>query len=278
MSSPSELTSNIQQHYARQDLGNAILAALQKAGKDIDRLTPEDLAAFDEFHIRGREATLELARAAGLGPGTNVLDVGSGIGGPSRTLARELGCRVTGIDLTHEYCRVADMLAARVGLSGLVSYRQGDALDLLFPDATFDAVWTQHTAMNIADKPRLYGQMFRVLKPGGVLAIDDILAGPLGPVHFPVPWAREPQTSFLASPDELRRLLETAGFVIAEWNDTTEAARVWFANVAKRIQERGLPPLGYHLLLGPEFQAMAHNQSRNLAEGRIVVAQVVARK
>ena len=278
MSSPSELTSNIQQHYARQDLGNAILAALQKAGKDIDRLTPEDLAAVDEFHIRGREATLELARAAGLEPGTHVLDVGSGIGGPSRTLARELGCRVTGIDLTHEYCRVADMLAARVGLSGLVSYRQGDALDLLFPDATFDAVWTQHTAMNIADKPRLYGQMFRVLKPGGVLAIDDILAGPLGPVHFPVPWAREPQTSFLASPDELRRLLETAGFVIAEWNDTTEAARVWFANVAKRIQERGLPPLGYHLLLGPEFQAMAHNQSRNLAEGRIVVAQVVARK
>jgi ubiquinone/menaquinone biosynthesis C-methylase UbiE len=136
-----------------------------------------------------------------------VLDVGSGLGGPARCIAGEFGCRVTGVDLTDEYVRAAAMLAERVGLSNLVTYHQGDALDLPFPEATFDVVWTQHTAMNIRDKAALYREMFRVLTPGGALAIYDILAGPVTPVHFPVPWARVPETSFLITPDELHRFL-----------------------------------------------------------------------
>jgi SAM-dependent methyltransferase len=274
----ARVNQTIQAHYGRSDLGQAILAALEKAGKNLDRLTPEDLAPIDEFHIRGRTATLELAKAAGLGSSLRVLDIGSGIGGTSRCLAREFGCRVTGIDLTEEYCRTAAELTARIGLGDLVDYRQGDATNLPFPDASFDVVWTEHVAMNIPDKPRLYREMHRVLKPHGTLAIYDILSGPSGPVFFPVPWARTPETSFLAAPDEMRRLLDDAGFAVTSWSDTTDAARAWFAAVAEKIRKEGLPPLGFHLLVGPDFGAMAQNQRRNLEEGRIVLAQIVARK
>jgi SAM-dependent methyltransferase len=170
------------------------------------------------------------------------------------------------------------MLSARIGLADLVDYRQGDATNLPFPDHSFDIVWTEHVAMNIADKPRLYREMYRVLKPGGTLAIYDILAGPSGPVLFPVPWARTPESSFLATPDELRELLEESGFRVATWADTTDVARAWFVSLAERIRKEGLPTLGFHVLLGPDFQAMAQNQRRNLEEGRIVLAQVVARR
>jgi len=274
----TKLNQEVQQHYARADLGNLILAALEKAGKDINRLALEDLASVDEFHIRGRAATLELARAAGIDSTKLVLDVGSGVGGSSRCLAREFGCRVTGIDLTDEYCRAAAMLTERIGLSMLVNYRQGDALNLPFSNETFDVVWTEHAAMNISNRPALYQEMYRVLKPGGTLAIYDILAGPSGPVLFPVPWARSPETSFVVSPEDLRTLLEETGFRIADWADTTDLARAWFVALAEKIRKEGLPALGFHVLLGPDFKEMAQNQRRNLEEGRIVLAQVVAQK
>ena len=278
MSTPNPVNQTIQAHYGRSDLASTILTALEKAGKDLDHLTPEDLAPVDEFHVRGRAATLELARAAGVDSTKLVLDVGSGVGGPSRCLAREFGCRVTGIDLTDEYCRAAAVLSARVGLAELVDYRQGDAMNLPFGDRSFDIVWTEHVAMNIPDKPRLYREMYRVLRPGGTLAIYDILAGPSGPVLFPVPWARTQASSFLTAPAELRKLLEDSGFTVTEWSDTTDVGRAWFVSVAERIRKEGLPPLGFHILLGPEFQAMAQNQRRNLEEGRIVLAQVVAKR
>ena len=170
------------------------------------------------------------------------------------------------------------MLSAKVGLADLVDYRQGDATNLPFDDGVFDVVWTEHVAMNIPDKPRLYEEMHRVLKPGGTLAIYDVLAGPSGAVLFPVPWARTPDTSFLVQPNELRRLLGDAGFTISDWSDTTEAARTWFVSLAEKIRKEGFPVLGFHLLLGADFQAMAQNQGRNLQERRIVLGQVVARK
>lgn len=278
MSTQTRVNEAIQTHYTRTDLGEVILAALEKAGKDVNRLTPEDLAPIDQFHIRGRTATLELARAAGLDAAKHVLDVGSGLGGTSRCLAKEFGCRVTGIDLTDEYCRAATMLTAKTGLAHLVDCRQGDATKLPFDDQAFDVVWTEHVAMNIPDKTRLYMEMHRVLKPGGTLAIYDVLAGPSGPVLFPVPWARTPDTSFLVQPNELRKLLQGAGFTVTDWSDTTEAARAWFVSLAEKIRKEGFPSLGFHVLLGADFKAMAQNQGRNLQEGRIVLAQIVARK
>jgi len=268
----------IQTHYGRGELAEHILAALQQAGVDIRQLSVATLAPIDEFHIRGREATLELARAAGLHAACHILDIGSGIGGTSRCLAQEFGCRVTGIDLTEEYCQVAAMLTAKVGLEERIDYRQGDATNLPFEDNQFDVVWTEHVAMNIPDKQRFYSEMYRVLKPGGTLAIYDVLAGASGPVLFPVPWARTPETSFLVSAEALQDLLRAAGFTISSWKDSTAEAREWFTKLAEKIRRDGFPPLGFHLLMGPDFREMAQNQGRNLEEGRITLAQIVAVK
>jgi len=279
MASSSFQDDNIQEHYTRQDLGEAILAALTAAGKDINHLKLEDLASVDEFHIRGREATDELASQLGLSSNHLVLDVGSGVGGASRYLASRYGCHVTGLDLTDEYCQVAQSLAERLGLSALANYRQGSALDMPFEDNSFDVVWTQHTSMNIEDKPKLYSEIARVLRPGGHFAMYDILAGPVSPVYYPVPWAREPSISFLATPDQLRELLQGAGLEIITWRDTSEIGQAWFRDLAAKMQQQGgSPALGFHILLGPDFRQMAQNQVRNLNEDRIVLIECIAKK
>jgi SAM-dependent methyltransferase len=272
------LNDQIERHYAQGDIVARLKDALRATGKDPARLINDDLAAFDQFHVRGREATMELAAKLNLGPGMRLLDIGSGIGGPSRMLAQSYGCQVVGVDLTAEYCRAADEIARWVGLSHLVEYRQADALSLPFPDRAFDVVWTQHVAMNIPDKAKLYGEARRVLKPAARFALYDVLQGAGGRVHYPVPWARDPETSFLVTPDALRALLEDAGFVIESWRNTTALGRDWFAEMVSRMQAAGAAaPSAGVLLLGAEFPRMAANMARNLAERRTVLIEAICR-
>ena len=273
-----DLQAKLERHYVNGDLSERILEALKKAGKDVDHLTPEDLAPIDEFHTLGRLATLELIKLAGIAPDMQVLDVGCGVGGPSRCIARTIGCRVTGVDLLEEYCAAAEMLARRSGLDHLVNYCQGNALALPLSREGYDVVWTQHTAMNISDKTALYRELDRVLKPGGVLAIFDVLAASEGPLHFPVPWARTPETSFLLSEDEMRRCLTEAGFDVTVWKDATRSALDIFAKLEQKVRKDGLPPLGTHILLGPDFESMLLNQLRNFQENRIAAVQIICRK
>jgi SAM-dependent methyltransferase len=269
---------SVEAHYTHEDLYAAIMAALVEAGKDPARLKPEDLAPVDEFHIRGRPATLELAREIGLNEGMHVLDVGSGLGGASRCLVQEFGCRVTGVDLTEEYCRVAARLARLLGLDSRVSYHHGNALAMPFEETFFDVVWTQHAAMNIADKSGLYREIWRVLKPGGMLAIYDVLAGGGGPVHFPVPWARKSSISFLMTPQQMRDTLEETGFQIVSWRDKTASTLAWFRRMSETMGKAESAPLGKHLLLGADFPRMERNLLRNLEEDRIALVQAVAQR
>jgi ubiquinone/menaquinone biosynthesis C-methylase UbiE len=265
----------VEAHYALEDLGERVFAALRDAGVDVDRLAPEMLAPLDEFHIRGREATEELVTLAEFAPGQAVLDVGCGLGGTARYLAVEHTAEVTGVDLTAEYCRTGNLLSERTGLAGRVKLVVADALRLPFAEGSFDAVFTEHAAMNIADKPRLYGELRRVLRASGRLAIYDIVKGPGADVLFPVPWARRREISFLATEDELRTLLQQSGFEVLAWRNATALAISWFRDRAAALQGK-VPALGFHLLLGSDAKEMFANQVRNLEEDRIRLLQVVA--
>ena len=268
----------VERHYTRFDLAERIVDALRQRGADLDALTLDDLGPIDEFHIRAREATTELAALGTLSPGTTVLDVGCGIGGPSRVLAARYGCRVTGIDLVGEYCRVATMLALRACRDQSVRYCQASALALPFGDGTFDVVWTQHASMNIADKQRLYSEMFRVVKPGGRLLLYDIVAGHGGAIHFPVPWASDPAISFLISAAQVEDGLRAAGFEVTTWRDLTDLTREWFRKMRTRARAPAAPPSGPSILLGAEWETMTANMVTNFAEHRVgVVRAVLAR-
>lgn len=272
--SASETALN--EHYGVSGLGDEILDALEAAGKNIDALTRDDIASFDEFHIRGLEATREVAALAKVEDHSRVLDVGCGIGGPARTLASEFGCDVVGIDVVEEYCRAAELFTDRVGLTDEVRFQHGNALDLPFEDKSFDVVWFEHTLMNIEAKDVAFEEARRVLRAGGTLALYEICAGPGGDTIFPVPWASDASLSYLVQPKRLQELVINAGFEKLVWRDVTEPSLNWFRDVVESMQSRppdAPKPLGLNLLMGSETPVKARNVVQNLEEERISVVQ-----
>jgi ubiquinone/menaquinone biosynthesis C-methylase UbiE len=268
---------NVAQHYTHGALEAAILAALRKEGKDPDRLAPDDLAAGDEFHIGGREATTALAEQLALRAGLELLDVGSGIGGPARYFAQHHKCRVTGIDLTDEFVRVARSLSQRVGLAEQVTFVQGSALELPFPAGSFDGAYMLHVGMNIADKATLFAQVRRVLRPGGFFAIYDLMRIGPGELIFPVPWAATGATSFVADVADYRRLLTEAGFGIATERERRAYAIAYFQKMRTKRAEGGLPPLGTHIVMGADFPQKLANLVAGIEGGAVAPVELIAR-
>ena len=273
-----EPRQKINGHYGVGGVLDSILHTLSGMGKDLNQLRPKDLAPVDEFHVRGREATVELAHFAGLKPGSRVLDVGCGLGGSVRYLADEHQCRATGIDLTREYVETAQALAGRVGLAAKAQFIQASALDVPFAGGSFDVVWTEHAQMNIADKNRFHSEIARVLKVGGRFVFHDILQDEGGEPHYPLPWANDASISFLATVASLQEFLREAGLSILSWGDKSQQSLEWFAAVAEKLKKGGRPPLGLHLLMGENGKLKSQNLVRNLQEKRIRIIQAVAER
>jgi len=269
-------------HYGRAQLEELILAAAAREGKDLESLTAGDLAAVDEFHVGGLEATQELAKGMELRAGLRLLDVGSGLGGPARYFAAKHGCRVTGIDLMEEFVRVAGSLTKRTKLDGLVEFRQGSALELPFERDAFDRAYMIHVGMNIADKAGIFREVRRVLKPEGLFTIFDIMrtgdgrSGD-GAIRYPVPWALSEETSFVATVKEYRDALQGAGFRIAQERGRGPFAIAFTERMMARMAQGGPPALGLHLLMGEKTPVIVGNILATMKEGVLEPVELHAR-
>ena len=268
------LEEQVANYYTRGKLDDKIVGLLRSTGKNPEQLRADDFAAIDEFHLGGREATQALADFMQLRPGMHLLDVGCGIGGPARYFAGR-GCQVTGVDLTEEFVRVAESLTRLVKLDQKVKFRQASALELPFASDTFDGAYEIHVGMNIADKAGVFREVARVLKPGARFAIYDLMRSNDATLAFPVPWARTPETSFVASVDDYRQALEAAGFRIDHQRDRRQFATEFMQRMMAQSAS-GPPVLGVHILMGEQAPLMLKNVNMGIISGALTPVELVA--
>ena len=270
---------DISTHYTHGDLVAAIRDGIEKLGKTIDNVTVDDLAPVDEFHIGGRQASEHFLDQLNLTPEKHVLDVGCGLGGPARFAASRYRCRVDGIDLTPEYVETGQAICKWVGLADRISLHQGSALAMPFADGAFDGAYMLHVGMNIEDKATLCMEVGRVLRPGALFGIYDVMKSGDGEIKFPVPWATTAASSAVASPAQYRDALQAAGFtVIAELNRRDFAATFFEQLRAKTMAAGGPPPLGLHVLMGRNAPDKIQNMIQSIANGLIAPVELIARK
>jgi SAM-dependent methyltransferase len=263
--------AGLEAHYSARDIEARILAALRAAGLNPEqRLAPEDLGALDHFHTGGVRASRELLELAGIRAEDRVLDIGAGLAGPARLLASAVGCRVDCLELSPDFCAGAVLLNRLTGLDDRIGVHRGSALELPFAAGSFDVVWMQNVGMNIADKRRLYGEIYRVLKPGGRYAFQEIAAGEGVASRFPLPWATDPADSFLVPAEEIRATLGEIGFVAECFEDTSDA------HLSRTVAEGAPSPLTLGVYVDDLAQKAA-NARRSLQEGEIRLVRGVFR-
>lgn len=271
-------TKALADHWAKGDVYGLIISALEKMSKPVEGLTIEDLAPVDHFHARGFPATVELADQLPVRTGHHVLDIGCGLGGPARYIAKRFQCEVSGIDITEPFVEAANKLTTLLRMDGQVRIRHGDGQRLPYPDSHFDGAYTQHVTMNVADRLSFFAEAFRVLKPGAFFALTEHALGPTGNPHHPVPWSEDGTGAYLIKPSETLALLEKTGFKDIVVEDTGPK---YVASYKTRIQmaEKGaLPPLGIHILMGETASQKTRNAARNIEEGRTHPIQLICRK
>jgi len=270
--------AKISAHWGKGGLWDAILTMIEAAGLDPKNLTPDELAPMDHLHGRGVDATRELLEHIKPGPEMHLLDIGSGIGGPARLTAHTYGARVTGIDLTQEFCDVAIMLTERADLAGQVMFRQASALDLPFEDESFDAAYSQNVSMNIKDKEAFYAEAFRVVRPNSLFICAEYAEGPGGPPVFPVPWALGPEDSHLLKPSDIRQVIEGVGFKIIDFEDQSDIMINFSKRTREKLASEGPPLLSPRVLLGDDGAERLKNSAMSIEKKCTIPVQVICRR
>ena len=262
-------------HYSSGTLLSRITDALGKIGKDLSSVTASDLKPVDEFHIGGLAATQELMDQVPLSKESRVLDIGSGIGGTARFLTSQYGCTVHGIDLTPEFVETAQALCAAVGVPA--TFEVGSGTDLPVDDDAYDVATLIHVGMNIPDKQTLFAEAARALKPGGYLAVYDVMAGEEEGLNYPVPWASGQDGSFLAAPDAYEAAGRAAGFDIVATRNRGDFGREFFRKLSARLAESGPPPIGLPLIMGENAPTKIANMVDGLNRRCIAPVEIIFR-
>lgn len=266
-------------HYDHGDLLASIVRGVEALGKTIETVSLNDLAAVDEFHVGGRQASVAFLDQMNLDAGQQVLDVGCGLGGPARFVADHYGCNVTGVDLTAEYISTGQALSDWTDLTDRVTLLQGSALKMPMADASFDQAYMIHVGMNIEDKAGLCSEIHRLLRPGGCFGIYDVMQTGSGDLVLPVPWSSLAETSFVRSAGSYRNDLEAAGFTItAERNRRDFALEFFEKQKAKAAAAGGPPPLSLHVVMGENTGEKLGNLVANIASNRVAPIEIIARK
>lgn len=276
----TDVSKTIQDLYSQGDMLSNVVAFLESKGIDPKHPSCGDLNLCDQMHARGIDATRDHAEHAGIRSDMHVLEVGCGIGGGSRYLANELGCRVTAIDLTQECVDVARELTERCGLGGKTEFRQADATDMPFGEAEFDHVWSHNVTMNIGDKEKLVSEIARVLKPGGRYSCWELALTEKGDPYYPLPWASDTSSSFLAMAEHMKTALENGGLRLIRRIDVNEAYLDYLDDVRDRAQ-RSEPPSKLDpqsLKDKDDFLIRVQNCGRSAREGRLVEHLLIAEK
>jgi SAM-dependent methyltransferase len=267
--------NKIADHWGTGDVFGRVTEAMKAASISLESATVEQMAPVDHLHARGFAATIELADVLPIREGQHIVDIGSGIGGPARYLAKRFKCKVSGVDITEPFVDAANKITALLNMQDLVDLRLGDGHKLPYADSTFDGGLTQHVTMNVEDRARFFSEAYRVLKPGAFFALTEHGLGPEGNPHYPCPWSDDGSGAFLVTPEQTVDFLADAGFVEI---DVTETGDKYLAgyNRAIELAERGeLPPFGMHILLGDNGPAKTRNSALNIAERRTRPIQVV---
>ena len=266
-------------HYSTGSLLAAIQAGMRSMGLTPDTVSVDDLGPVDEFHVGGRPATAELCEHLDATMDTKLLDIGCGIGGTARFIASTIGSDVTGIDVTSEYIDVARVLTGWTSLDDRVRFEVASALGMPFDDATFDGATQLHVGMNIADKAALFREVHRVLRPGGCFALYDIMRMTGDEITYPVPWASDASGSFVDDLPTYVGELEAAGFdVVAQRERAAYAADFFAAMRAASIDAEGPPPLGLHVIMGPDASTKVANMVTAIAAGTVAPVEVICRR
>ncbi len=270
---------SISDQYMHGSLLKTIEAGLPKIGKTPETISIEDLSLIDEFHIGGRQATDNLIEQLNFSNQKHLLDIGCGLGGSARYLADKYDSCVTGIDLTSEYIEAGNILNKWVGLDNKITLRNCSAVSMPFPDDYFGGAYMLHVAMNISDKPLLFSQTHRVLKPGAFFGIYDVMRFENGELSYPVPWASDSSTCYLSSPAEYKKALKQAGFEVLDENNRREFALQFFKNVRKKVMANGgPPPIGLHTLMQESAAIKTKNMVYNISQGYFAPVEIIARK
>jgi SAM-dependent methyltransferase len=269
---------SIAEHWGTRDFYALITTELAKIGKPLDSVSVEDLAPVDHFHARGFPATVDLADWLPIQPGQHILDIGCGLGGPARYMAKRFQCRVSGIDITPAFVDAGNKLTALVRMEAQVKIELGDGQNLPYESASFDGAYTQHVTMNVPDRPKFFAEAWRVLKPGAFFALSEHGLGPTGEPRYPVPWSADGSGAYLVTSTETRALLDQAGFEDIESEDTGQKYLAAYMMVIEKSESGTLPPLGTHLLMGETALEKIRNAARNIEEGRTHPIQVICRK
>ena len=268
----------VKAHYGNFARRESLFAALKKRGLAQKGVTPKQLAAFDQFHTGGADATSRLINVLAVEPGDHVLDLGCGLGGPARMLAHKAGCKVTGLDISPHFIDVANELTDLTAQSDQVDFIEGSAVSLPFGEKEIDGAWQLHVGMNVPDKEAMYAEVFRVLKPGATFIVHDPVRGSLGNVVYPVPWATEASTSYLISSESMTSSLKATGFQIADVLDETDEGLMWFENLDRARGREAQSESDDGERSTKPIDVMTKNHRSNLASGAVKIMTVVARK